>query len=225
MQIKGILFDVDGVITDTAKIHYKSWAKVVKKIGIDYTEAENENLRGLPRIDTLKEIIKLKQPQATYELEFLNSLAHEKNELYVELLKQELDETYLLPNIKKFIIDAKNKGIKLAIASSSYNAPFILKKLNVYDYFDAIVNPANVAKGKPAPDIYIQAYELIGVPKEECIGLEDAVSGVESIVGAGVKAIAFDYHSGVDFSKASLVLHDTSELNLDSVISYFKNIN
>ncbi|QZE12622.1 beta-phosphoglucomutase [Mycoplasma sp. Ms02] len=222
MEIKGILFDLDGVITDTASLHYESWAQTVKKLGIDYTEAENENLRGLPRPETLKAIVALKKPDLELTKELSDQLCKEKNDLYVQLLKQKIDPSYILPNIKEFILDCKQAGIKLSIASSSYNAPFILEKLGLIDYFDAIVYPGDVKKGKPDPEIFEKAAQLIDVPKENCIGLEDAIAGVQAIKGANIKSVAFDYNSDVDFSLSDLVLHTTADLTLQKLKDFFK---
>ncbi|MEE3928292.1 beta-phosphoglucomutase [Mycoplasmopsis ciconiae] len=222
-MIKGFLFDLDGVITDTAKLHYLSWAKTVEKLGIIYTEEENEKLRGIPRLETLKLILKLKGKENDYTHEQLLELADEKNNTYVQLLKEKLDPSWLLPGIEQFLKDAKADNVKLSLASSSHNARYILDRLGITEYFDAFADPKNIKHGKPAPDIFIEAAKLINVDPEFCVGLEDALAGVEALNKANIRSIAFDYNSNVDFSGADLIYHNTSELDYKKVKDFFDN--
>lgn len=220
-MIKGFIFDLDGVITDTAELHFIAWQKIVKQLGIDYTKEDNEKLKGLPRIDTLKAIINLKKPDLKLSDEEMLKICEQKNELYKQLLETEITKDSLLDNIFSFISKAKQANLKLAIASSSYNAPTILKKLEIIDFFDFIVNPANVKQGKPAGDIFIQAAKGLGLDVSECIGFEDAPAGVLAIKNANMKAVAITTEDNEVFSKADLVVSSTSELDFDNIISKF----
>ncbi|WP_322958283.1 beta-phosphoglucomutase [Mycoplasmopsis felis] len=220
-MIKGFVFDLDGVITDTAVLHYKSWKEVAKKLGIDYTEADNEKLRGIPRLETLKEIIKLKKPELKLSTEELLNICEIKNNLYKELLNTEINKDSVLPNIKNFLLNAKSYNIKLSIASSSFNAPNILKKLELFELFDYIVYPGDIKNGKPAPDIFIAGANGIGLKTSECIGFEDAIAGIQGIKDAQMLAIAITNGSNEDFSKADLILNSTSDLDFDFIINKF----
>ncbi|WP_117274926.1 beta-phosphoglucomutase [Mycoplasmopsis edwardii] len=220
-MIKGFVFDLDGVITDTAVLHFKSWQQRVKDLGINYTEEDNEKLRGIPRLETLKEIIKLKKPELNLPEEELIKIADEKNEIYKKLLSTEINESSILPGVLDLLNDAKANGIKLSIASSSFNGPTILKKLGIIDMFDFIVYPGDVKQGKPAPDIFIQAAKGVGLKTTECVGFEDAPAGVKGIKDANMPAIAITHNSSEDFSNADLVLTSTSELDFYEIMKKF----
>ncbi|UUD35630.1 beta-phosphoglucomutase [Mycoplasmopsis caviae] len=216
-MIKGVIFDLDGVITDTAKLHYKAWNEIVNELGIDYSEEENEKLRGLPRKDTLLAIFKLKKFKNNFDDQKINELCTKKNELYLSYLKKYLNKDSLLEGIEQFLKDLKKDKIKMAIASSSFNAPLILEKLGVINYFDVIVNPTEVKKGKPAPDIFLLAQEQLKLKKEECVGIEDAVAGVEALNIANIKSIAITNGNNNLFQKATLLVQDTSKLIWDLI--------
>lgn len=220
-MLKGILFDLDGVITDTAKLHYLAWKEIVSELGIDYTAEENEGLRGLPRKDTLLAILKLKNiPSPSSEV--IDDLCHRKNELYKVYLSEKLQSDSILPGISEFIDEAIKNNVKLAIASSSYNAPVILKKLGIYDKFNFIVNPADVKNGKPAPDIFLAAAKGLNLQPSECIGIEDSVGGLDSIVSANIFAVAITNNSNEDFSKANIQLSFTNMLNFNNIKTKFE---
>lgn len=221
-MLKGILFDLDGVITDTAKLHYLAWKEIVQELGINYTEEENEGLRGLPRKDTLLSILKLKNIPVPSDV-ILDDLCTRKNELYKSFLSEKLEKDSILPGISKLIDDAKKANVKLAIASSSYNAPVILEKLGIYDKFDFIVNPADVANGKPAPDIFLAAAKGLNLNTDECIGIEDSVEGLKSIHSAEIFSVAITNNSNEDFSKANVKLSFTSDLDFNELEKAFKN--
>ncbi|QKT05700.1 beta-phosphoglucomutase [Mycoplasma sp. OR1901] len=218
-KIKGFVFDLDGVITDTAVLHFKAWREIVKEFDIDYTNDDNEKLRGLPRLDTLKAIINMKKPELVLSEAEMIDVATRKNDLYKELLATEINKDSLLPGVGKFLNDAKEAGIKLSIASSSYNAPTILDKLGIKDMFDFIVYPGDVKNGKPAPDIFIQAAQGVNLSVDECIGFEDAPAGVQGIKDANMYAVAITHGSSEDFSKADTVYKSTSELDFQTIVN------
>ncbi|MDC4182227.1 beta-phosphoglucomutase [Mycoplasma bradburyae] len=221
-MIKAFIFDLDGVITDTAKLHYLAWQEIVKKLNISYSEEENDKLRGLPRLDTLKAILKLKKINHSLNEDQLIDLCNQKNDLYKELLKKAINKDSVLPGISELLHKAKQNGIKLAVASSSYNAPVILEKLELIGLFDYIVNPGEIKNGKPAPDIYIKAAQGLNVEIDECIGFEDAISGLEAIKSSNMKAVVITHDSLEDFSKADLIYKKTNELEFHTIINYFK---
>ena len=216
MQYKALVFDLDGVITETASLHFKAWRDEVKKIGISYTEEENTSLKGLPRLDTLKGILKIKG--VTIPEEQMIEMATAKNEHYKELLKTDLSVDDILPGIEQLLKDAKEAGMKLSVASSSFNAGTILEKINLRHYFDFIVNPGSAGKGKPAPDIFLLAAEGVNTLPSECIGFEDAMPGVIGLQAANIFTVAVTHGDAGEWDKAQLVYKSTSEFNLKTIL-------
>ncbi|MGZ9432503.1 beta-phosphoglucomutase [Mycoplasma sp. 480] len=218
-MIKGLIFDLDGVITETASLHYKAWKNEVAKIGLNYTEEQNSSLKGLNRIDTLNAILKLFNVSLS-EQEIV-TIANNKNEYYKKLLETDIDQKDILVNIKEFLNAAKEKGLKLAIASSSYNAPLILRKIGLFDYFDFIVDPATVSKGKPDPEIFIKAAQGINLKPEETIGFEDAIAGVQGLKDANIHTVAITHNEKENWSIADKIVSSTAELNLEELLKLF----
>lgn len=196
--------------------------KEVSKIDIFLTKKQNDSIKGLSRNKTLEAILKMHNKNISLDL--FNEIAKSKNEYYKNLLNTKLDESYILPNIKQLILDAKKLNIKLAIASSSYNAPLILQKIGLFKYFDYIVNPNEIINGKPAPDIFLKALESINLKKDEVVCFEDAPAGLEAIRKANMFAIVISHGSKENFDNADLVVKSTKELNLDNIIK-LKEIN
>lgn len=221
-MIKGFIFDLDGVITDTAKLHYIAWKKIVAQLGINFLEEENEKLKGLSRLDTLKAILRLKKPKNDLSQAQLIKICEQKNDLYKKLLTTEIYQNSILKGIDQLIIKAKANKIKLAVASSSHNAPLISEKLGLLDSFDYIVNPSEINQGKPAADIYLKAAEGLDISTDQAIGFEDAISGLKAIKAAKMKAVVIIHGSNEDFSKADLIYQSTSELNFDFIMRHFQ---
>ncbi|EAC5373238.1 beta-phosphoglucomutase, partial [Listeria monocytogenes] len=185
---KGFVFDLDGVITDTAKYHYIAWKELAAEIGIEIDLKFNEQLKGISRMDSLERILTLGNKNDAYTEVEKEALATKKNTHYVQLL-QSLTPDDLLPGVKTFLDEAKAKNIPCAIASASKNAPFILDKLGVMQDFDTIVDPATLKKGKPDPEIFIQAALALGIEPAEAVGFEDAQAGIDGIKAAGMYAV------------------------------------
>ena len=185
---KGFVFDLDGVITDTAKFHYIAWKELGHELGIEIDLQFNEQLKGISRMDSLERILVHGGRENDFTAEQKEELAGKKNQHYVTLL-QKLTPEDLLPGVKDFLDQAQALGIPCAIASASKNALFILEKLGVIDEFDAIVDPATLTKGKPDPEIFVKACELIHVAPGDAIGFEDAQAGIQGIKGAGMYAV------------------------------------
>lgn len=194
---KGFVFDLDGVITDTAKFHYIAWKELGHELGIEIDLQFNEQLKGISRMDSLERILVHGGRENDFTAEQKEELAAKKNQHYVTLL-QKLTPEDLLPGVKDFLDQAQALGIPCAIASASKNAPFILEKLGVIDEFDAIVDPATLTKGKPDPEIFIKACELIHVAPGDAIGFEDAQAGIQGIKGAGMYAVGVSTGEALD---------------------------
>lgn len=212
---KGFVFDLDGVITDTAKYHFIAWKNLADSIGITIDLKFNEQLKGISRMDSLDRILAYGGKENTYSETEKQTLAQKKNDEYVALL-QDLTPADLLPGVKDFLTEAKERKIPCSIASASKNAPFILKKLAVIDQFDAIVDPSTLSKGKPDPEIFVRAAEAIGITPEEAVGFEDAQAGIDGIKACGMYAVGVI--CGEDLANADLIVEKLSDIAIDELI-------
>ncbi|GEM48785.1 beta-phosphoglucomutase [Deinococcus cellulosilyticus] len=186
MTYKAVIFDLDGVITDTAHYHYLAWKKLAEQVGVPFDEVFNERLKGVDRMGSLNLI--LAQGSATYTEEEKVALATQKNAHYQELIST-MSPADLLPGAVEALDSVRQAGLKIGLASVSRNALTVLTSLGITDKFDYIVDASKIARGKPDPEIFLTAAERLGVKPEECIGVEDAVAGVQSIKAAGMYAV------------------------------------
>lgn len=210
-MFKAVLFDLDGVITDTAEYHYLAWKALAEELGIEGVDRSfNEQLKGVSRDDSLKKILALDNRQVSEE-EFAR-LATRKNDNYVNMI-QKVTPADVYPGILELLQDLKGNGIKIALASASKNGPFLLKQMELTDYFDAIADPAKVTASKPAPDIFLAAAEQVGANISDCIGVEDAIAGVQAIKAAG--ALPVGVGRSEDLGGDIALVSDTSSLTLD----------
>ena len=209
MGLKGVVFDLDGVITDTAEYHFQAWQALGKDIGIEFDRAFNEELKGVGRMESLEKILSFGKREGDFSFEEKLELAKKKNEHYLELINN-IKKEDLLPGIKNLLEDLKNENILIALGSASKNGPQILKQLEIEDYFDFIANPENVKNSNPHPDIFIEACRGLRINAKEAIGIEDAVSGIEALKSAGIFSIGI----GVE---GDLSLKSTEELNIDLI--------
>ena len=221
MKIKGLIFDLDGVITDTAKLHFKAWADTLKKYQITYTYEENELLKGIPRRETLLKILELKKMEMNDQL--IDQVCDEKNNLYVSLLKTEISEDDILPGILQLLEDARKLNLKIALASSSKNAKAILERLKIINYFDFIVNVNKIKNGKPAPDIYLAAAKGLKLNPQECIGFEDALVGIEGLMSANIKTVSITNSIKEMYVNGTYICETTNDIKLENILEYFKN--
>ncbi|WP_270993616.1 beta-phosphoglucomutase [Listeria seeligeri] len=207
--LKAVLFDLDGVITDTAHYHYLAWKKTAESIGIEFDEAFNENLKGVSRIDSLLLILKKDNRENDFTEEEIEALAADKNEFYVSLL-QEITPADVLPGIKELIVALKKQNLKCAIASVSKNARTVLSALGMEQEFDYIVDAAKITKSKPDPEIFIEATRGLGLKSSEVIGIEDAQAGIEAINAAGIISVGV----GSGLRNADMTVKHTGLLDL-----------
>ena len=215
MEIKAVLFDLDGVIADTAKFHFIAWKNIAKEEGIDIDEEFNEQLKGVDRVLSFDRILAHGNITSLTEDE-KEYYRTKKNNLYKELLK-DLTPQDVLPGILDLFNELIDDNIKIAIASISQNAQYILEKLNLLDKIDCIADPRTVKHSKPAPDIFLKAAELAGVNIKNCVAIEDAQAGIEAINRAGIFSVGVG-----NLVDADLLVDSTSKLNLDSIKEKFK---
>lgn len=178
----GVIFDLDGVICFTDKYHYQAWKRVADKLGIEFNETINNRLRGVSRMDSL-EII-LERYDGTLSQAEKEALATEKNDLYRQLLSG-MSPADLSPEVKETLDVLRAAGLKLAIGSSSKNTKFILERLGLSGYFDAISDGTNITRSKPDPQVFLMAADFLGMKPESCLVVEDAQAGIQAACAGG----------------------------------------
>ncbi len=215
MKTKALIFDLDGVIVDTAKFHFMSWKALSDELGLFFDEAVNERLKGVSRMKSFEIILEVNGAEDRFSDAEKEELIKKKNDLYVSFVKT-LTPDDMLPGIAEFIERAKGAGLKCAVASVSKNAPLVLSCLGAADKFDYVADAAKVEKSKPAPDIFLVCAEALGVDPAECIGIEDAQAGIEAIKAAGMFSVGINVT--VTSAEPDIHLKSTSELDFDKIV-------
>lgn len=186
MNIKACLFDLDGVIVDTAKYHFIAWAALANELGFEFTEEHNERLKGVSRMTSLDILLEIGEVELSEEKKI--EMANEKNTLYVSYIEK-MTPDEILPGVVNFLKELRKNGIKTAIGSASKNAPLILDRLQLNQYFDAIIDGNKVSKAKPDPEVFLKGAEAVGVAPQNCVVFEDAAAGVEAAIRGGMKCV------------------------------------
>ncbi|MCE3202165.1 beta-phosphoglucomutase [Paenibacillus sonchi] len=185
-HMKGAIFDLDGVIVDTAKYHYLAWRSLAADLGFEFTEAHNERLKGVSRmrsLDILLEIGGLEFDEAEKA-----AMAERKNRRYVDYISR-LDDSELLPGVREYLGRLKERGIGIALGSASKNAVFILDKLKITGLFDAVVDGNTVSRAKPDPEVFQTACRRLRLQPADCVVFEDAEAGVAAARAAGMRVV------------------------------------
>ena len=209
MSIKAVIFDLDGVIVSTDECHYLAWKKIADDEGIYFDRQINERLRGVSRMESLE--IVLERAEKKYSDEEKFALAETKNNQYKEYIKS-LTPADILEGVMDNLEDLKSKGIKIAIGSSSKNTPIILKQIGLDNYFDAVSDGNNISKSKPDPEVFLKAADMLGIPYENCMIVEDADAGIEAGKRAGMKTLAVNKAQGGDLAVENLGKAKISEI-------------
>jgi len=186
MSKKAFIFDLDGVVVDTAKFHFVAWQKLAAELGIAFAEAENEQLKGVSRVRSLEKI--LAWGNKTIDQETFDRKLIQKNEEYLEMVET-LTQDDILPGVHDFLLRLRESELPIALGSASKNARPILKKLGIHDLFDAIVDGTDVSKAKPDPEVFLKACDLLDMPSKNAIVFEDSISGVQAANNAGMISI------------------------------------
>jgi beta-phosphoglucomutase len=209
MQTLACIFDLDGVIVDTARYHFLAWKRLTDQLGIRFTEEDNERLKGVSRIASLDIILEIGKLNANENQK--HEYATRKNQWYVEYIsKMTPDE--ILPGSLAFIKELRNSGIRIAIGSASKNTPMILERVGISDLFDAVADGNIVKKAKPDPEVFLKAAQLVNIEPERCVVFEDAVAGVQAAINAGMMCIGIG--SPKILKKAHFVISGLYEMNL-----------
>lgn len=185
-MIKAIIFDLDGVIVDTAKYHYIAWKAIADELGFEFTLEHNERLKGVSRMTSLD--ILLEVGGITLPTDEKLKLAERKNEHYRTFITQ-MTADEILPGMRDFLLSVKTAGLKAAIGSASKNTPTILKQIGLDTFFDAVVDGNKISKAKPDPEVFLTGAKELGVNPVECIVFEDAESGVEAALNGGMYCV------------------------------------
>ena len=183
--MKAVIFDLDGVICFTDKYHYQAWKALADRLGIYFDEQINNRLRGVSRMASLDII--LERAEKSYSPEEKDAFAAEKNATYVELLQQ-MSPLDLSDEVKETLNALRAGGYKLAIGSSSKNTKLILSRLGLGDFFDAISDGTNITHSKPDPEVFLMAAEMLSLPPEDCLVVEDAKAGIQAAHAGGFRS-------------------------------------
>lgn len=211
---QALIFDLDGVLTDTAQTHYRAWKRMADEEGLAFDEQVNERLKGVDRMSSL-EII-LQHAGRTLDDARKQALAERKNAYYVEAIAQ-VTPADLFPGVERLLEQARARGLKLGLASASRNAAALLQRLGIAGRFDYIADAARIARAKPAPDIFLDVAAALGVHPAQCIGVEDAAAGVVAIKTAGMAAVGIgDAHA---LARADACLPDIAAFDLNAFVS------
>lgn len=213
-ELKAFILDLDGVITDTARYHFQAWKRLADEEGISFTREDNEQLRGVSRRRSLELLLGSHVSETTEEE--MQEMMDRKNGYYQALLET-ITEDEFLPGARDLIDGLRRRDLKIAIGSASRNTRIVLKKLGISDAFDGIADGYSVSRAKPAPDVFIHAAGQLGVPVVNCAVIEDAESGVQAALTAGMVAVGIGPENRV--GKAHLRYDSTADVNLDEILS------
>jgi beta-phosphoglucomutase len=219
MRIKGCIFDLDGVIVDTAKYHYLAWKKLTTLLNIDFSEEDNERLKGVSRMASLDIILEIGNRLVDDKTK--EEYASLKNKWYLDYINRMMPDE-ILPGSLEFISELKYSGIKVALGSASRNTPLILERLGIGRLFDGVADGNNVSKAKPDPEVFITAAKMVGVPPEECIVFEDAVAGIEAALNAGMRCVGIG--SEKTLKDAHFVVSGLDKMNLKKLKKIAKQL-
>jgi beta-phosphoglucomutase len=211
-DLQAVIFDLDGVLTDTAEFHYLAWQELADAEGLPFDRDANEALRGVSRADSLRLLLGDRQVP---EDDFTRMMAS-KNERYVELLA-DMSPDDLLPGALALVETCRDRGLRVAIGSSSKNAPAVLAALGIADRFDAIADGTSVEAAKPAPDLFLAAAHMLAVDPSRCAVVEDAEAGVDAALAAGMVAVGVGPVARV--GHAHVVFPTTADVDLDAVLA------
>jgi beta-phosphoglucomutase len=209
-NIKACLFDLDGVIVDTAKYHYLAWKKLADQYGFDFTLEDNERLKGVSRMDSLEILLSIGNVNVDEKTKL--ELAERKNNWYLEYIST-IDSTEILPGVLDFIISLRENNIKIALGSVSKNASLILKNIGMTEYFHSIIDGTKITNAKPDPEVFLLGAKELGMNPENCVVFEDAQAGIFAAKNAGMKVIGIG--SSVNLKEADKLIEGFTGITLD----------
>lgn len=212
--VKACLFDLDGVLVDTAKYHYLAWKRLANELGFDFTKEDNERLKGVSRMDSLNILLEI--GGKNFDEETKLKLAEKKNKWYVEYISK-MTKDEILPGVKEFLTDVKNSGIKIGLGSVSKNSMKILESTELKDYFDSIIDGTKITHAKPNPEVFLKGAEELKIDPKDCVVFEDAAAGIEAAINAGMHSIGVG--SKNILNKAEKIIPGFKNMNL-SILNF-----
>lgn len=212
MKVSACIFDLDGVVVDTAKYHYLAWKRLAAEHGFDFTEHDNERLKGVSRMASLEILLEIGKKSASPQEKEL--MAARKNAWYVEYIEN-MNSSEILPGAQEFIENLRGRGIKVALGSASKNARLILNRIGLVNHFDTIVDGTRVVNAKPNPEVFLIAASDLGVTPAECLVFEDAEAGVEAAINGGMRCVGVG--NPLVLSKANIVIDGFKNLSPNNI--------
>ena len=213
-MIQAVIFDLDGVIVDTAHYHFIAWQRLAKELGISFTEKDNERLKGVSRMRSLEIILEI--GGVTLSEEKKEELATKKNSWFVDYIEAiKPDEVF--PGVPEMLKQLRKQNYKVALASSSKNAETVLRLLQISDLFDVMVDGTMITHSKPDPEIFLLAAKKLNIPPQHCVVFEDAEAGVEAALAAGMKCVGVG--SPEQLGKANFIVAKTADFDLTKLQS------
>lgn len=211
--IKGCIFDLDGVIVDTAKYHYLAWKRLAQELGFNLSKKDNEQLKGVSRMDSLEILLKI--GNLSFDMKSKTKLAGKKNRWYLEYISK-INKSEVLPGVEEFIKSLKNNNLKIALGTSSKNSIMILKNIDMTKYFYAIIDGNKITKAKPDPEVFLLGAQELGLEPSECVVFEDAEAGIAAAKSAGMVAIGVG--DPVTLRNANKVINDFQNASLSMLL-------
>ncbi len=196
-MIEACLFDLDGVVVDTAKYHFIAWKALAEELGFEFTLEDNERLKGVSRMQSLEILLEIGNMRVSDREKLL--MAEKKNALYVSFIEKMTPEE-TLPGVEKFLQELRTAGIRIALGSASKNAPMILERIQLTGMFDAIVDGNSISEAKPNPEVFLKGAEKLGVLPENCVVFEDAIAGIEAAQHANMYSVGIGHPETLGFA-------------------------
>ena len=197
MMIEACLFDLDGVVVDTAKYHFIAWKALAEELGFEFTLEDNERLKGVSRMQSLEILLEIGGLQ--FQEPEKRAMAERKNALYVSYIEKMTPEE-TLPGVERFLQELKDNGIRTALGSASKNAPMILERIGLSEMFDAVIDGNSIAEAKPNPEVFLKGAEKLGIRPENCVVFEDAIAGVEAARNANMHCVGIGDPANLGFA-------------------------
>jgi len=216
MKIKACLFDLDGVVVDTARYHYLAWKKIADDLGFSFSEHDNERLKGVSRMESLDILLEI--GNINIDLKTKQELAAEKNGLYVSYI-QKMTPEEILPGVIRFLDELHNNGMLIALGSASKNAMSILDKINIFQKFDAVIDGNKVSKAKPDPEVFLKGAIELGIDPRDCLVFEDAQAGIDAARNGGMHVIGIGQPENL--KNAEFVIPGFETMNMDQLRSWY----
>lgn len=212
-KIEACIFDLDGVIVDTAKYHFIAWKALAEELGFEFTLEDNERLKGVSRMRSLEILLEIGKRQFSDAEK--RAMAEKKNALYVSYIEK-MTPQEILPGVQPFLQQIRSKGIRVALGSASKNSPMILRQIGLSGLFDVVVDGNSITEAKPNPEVFLQGAQQLGVRPEHCVVFEDAIAGIEAARNARMYCVGIGDEKTLQ--RADLVIPGFQDFSYDKLL-------